>query len=333
MNIKRENSLKAISEVFSRFSDIVTLQNKAGFTDINKSAEKLFIYILNKTYDKNFQDTNDIQNNYPAIDLADFEARVCVQVTSESTNSKFRRTVSKFKDKKLTESFDYLSFLIISNKEKCTLTDDEIFTDVFNLLDLYNDICKLDDHKVYAINEFLVDNIASRIDRSDSILPSNTTPKYSIKKPVSFIKFLGLQDEEDLVKELINDLKRFHKVISELTKNQKEYLYYIVKNGRFHRNIYGRDDKNQIIITAKQVEHTFGKYGFEIFQILRSQELLWLDDEYSGDNDHSYITVIAPFFRGELDDVNLFAAIKSYCNDDDYLLRSIFLECDFSSLV
>lgn len=144
---KRENSLKAISEIFARFSDIVTLQNKAGFIDINKSAEKLFIYILNKTYDKNFQDTNDIQNNYPAIDLADFEARVCVQVTSESTNSKFRKTVSKFKEKKLTDSFDYLSFLIISNKEKCTLTDDEIYTDVFNLLDLYNDINKLEIRK------------------------------------------------------------------------------------------------------------------------------------------------------------------------------------------
>ncbi|WP_429170104.1 SMEK domain-containing protein [Aeromonas rivipollensis] len=331
MNIKRENCLKSISESFSRFSDIVTLQNKAGFTDINKSAEKLFIYILNKTYNKKFQDINDIQDNYPAIDLADFEARICVQVTSESTNSKFRKTVSTFKEKKLSSLFDVISFLIISNKDKCTLTDKDVDTFVFNLLDVYNDICKLDDQNVYDIDTYLTDNLVSRIDVSDSILPSNTIPRYSIKKPESFLRFLEIQDDEDLVKELLNDLKEFHKVISELTKNEKEYLYYIVKNSRFPRNRYGNEDRSSIYISLKKVEHIFGDKGYDILQVLRSQELLWLDDEYSIDNDQRYITIIVPFFRGEFD-ANLFVEIKRYCNGNEYSLASILLECDFSCL-
>ncbi|WP_371876200.1 hypothetical protein [Vibrio sp. HB161653] len=50
MNIKREDSLKSLAERFAIFANVVTTQNRAGFNDINKSAERLFIDILNVAY-------------------------------------------------------------------------------------------------------------------------------------------------------------------------------------------------------------------------------------------------------------------------------------------
>lgn len=334
MNIKREECLKAISEKFSIFSDVVTLQNKIGLTDINKSAEKLFIYILNKTYNMKLRDMNDIQDNYPAIDLADFTARTCIQVTAESTNEKFRRTVSKFKEKKLSESFDCLVFLVISNKVKCTLTDVDIKTDVLNLSDIYKSISRLDDESIYDINQYLTDNLHSRVEKSDSILPSGIISTYLMEKPTALLDYLGLSSEQDvdLAEPLIRDIKNFQKTISELTKNQREYLFYIMEKGRFHKRYNGSEDRSQVFILAKHLDQAFGRQSYDICQVLEGQELLWVDNEYDISGDGRTTTIISPYYRGELADVNLFASIKDYCETKQASLREVFINCNFSCL-
>lgn len=332
MDIRRENALKALAERFAIFSNVVTSQNKAGFNDINKSAEQLFIDVLNIAYNLRLRDMNAIQDNYPAIDLGDYGSRTCVQVTSESTNQKFRNTVAKFKEKQLDRDFDKLIFLIVSNKDLCSLTDQYINTDVINLNDLYKTIATLDDRDIFYIDNYLAQNLISRIEHSDSILPSGLMTTYLTPRPNSLISFLGLEDEPEYTEQLLNDLKSLAQILSNLTKHQREYLFYVVGHGQFARNIYGGLDENNIVMPTSQVAQTFGNYGAQIFQVLKAQDLLFVHDEYDPHGDDRYIRVLEPYFRGELEDTNLFCALKGFCNGDANKLRRIILDCDFSHL-
>lgn len=332
MDIKRETVLKALAERFATFSNIVTIQNKAGFNDINKSSERLFIDVLNIAYNLRLRDMNSIQDNYPAIDLGDYSSRTCIQVTSESTNQKFRNTVAKFKGKHLDRKFNKLIFLIISNKDLCKLTDPDIDTKVINLNDLYKVIALLGDRDVFYIDSYLAQNLISRVEGSDSILPSGLMSTYSTPKPNALISFLGLENEQEYTEQLLNDIKSLAQTLSNLTKHQREYLFYVIGHGQFARNLYGRRDENNIVMPTGQVEQQFGDYGFKIFQVLKAQDLLFVNDEYDPHGDDRYIRVLEPYFRGELDDTNLFCALKSFCGNDLNKLRRIILDCDFSHL-
>lgn len=332
MDIRRENILKTLSERFATFSNVVTLQNKAGFNDINKSAERLFIDILNITYKLQLRDMNVLQDNYPAIDLGDYSSRICIQVTSESTNQKFRNTVEKFKEKQLDRDFDQLVFLIISNKDLCKLTDRDIKTSVINLNDVYNAITNLDDRDVLYIDNYLAQNLVSRLEPSDSILPSGLMTTFSTPRPNALISFLRLENEPKYSEQLVNDIKLLARTLLNLTKHQKEYLFYVVGSGQFARNIYGYVDENKIVMPTSQVHQAFGAYGFQIFEVLKAQNLLFVNDEYDPHGDDRYISVLEPYFRGELDDTNIFCALKGFCNGDLNTLRRIILDCDFSPL-
>lgn len=336
MKIKREEVLKTLAERFSKFSDVVTIENKAGYYDINKSAERLFIDILNITYSLNLRDMNDIQDNYPAIDLGDYNKRICIQVTSESTSKKFKETVAKFKEKQLDRDFDEIIFLIISNKNKCTLTDRNINTKTINLNDVFAEISKLNDRDVFYINDYLNRNLASRIESNDSILPSNIFSNYKISKPEAFIKFLGLEDEPDFEKDLLNDLKSFSQMLTTLTKSQREFIFYIMLRGQFPKSSYGygrtRESEHTVMITTAEIDHVFGNIGSQIYQVLKAKDLLWINDEYDPDNEGRYIQVMELYYKGKLEDGNLFSYIKSFCKGDQNKLQQIFMDCDFSCL-
>ncbi|MBH0033359.1 SMEK domain-containing protein [Pseudoalteromonas sp. NZS71_1] len=332
MDIRRENALKALAERFATFSNVVTIQNKAGFNDINKSAERLFIDVLNIAYNLRLRDMNAIQDNYPAIDLGDYNAKTCVQVTSESSNQKFRSTVAKFKEKQLDRDFTELVFLIISNKDLCSLTDNDIDTRVINLNNLYKAISNLPDRDVFYIESYLAENLVSRIEQSDSILPSGLMTTYAMVRPNAFISFLGFESEPEYTDQLLNDLKSLSQKLSNLTKHQREYLFYVVGQGQFARNLYGHLDENNIVMPTNQAAQAFGGYGFQIFEVLKAQDLLFVNDEYDPHGDDRYISVLEPYFRGELDDGNLFCALKKFSNGDNNKLRRIILECDFSQL-
>ncbi|MCA4021692.1 SMEK domain-containing protein [Vibrio vulnificus] len=332
MNIKREDALKSLAERFAIFANVVTTQNRAGFNDINKSAERLFIDVLNVAYNLRLRDMNSIQENYPAIDLGDYSERVCIQVTSESTNQKFRKTVAKFKEKQLDRDFDTLVFLIISNKELCSLSDPDIDTKVINLNDLYKQIANLDDRDVFYLENYLAQNLVSRIDSNKSILPTSLIANHAAPRPDSFIKFLGLEDELEYTEQLLRDLKKLLHTISNLTKHQREYLFYVVAHGQYAKTMFGYNDESVIVMPTSQLQQTFGDFGYEIFQVLYAQELLFVNDEYEPNNDGRYIRVIEPYFRGELDDTNLFSDIRKFVHSDQSQLYRAIVECDFSFL-
>jgi len=74
--------------------------------------------LLELVYGYNFINTNDIYPNYPAIDLADNERRISVQVTSDNSIEKINRTFEVFKNskEKLIDKYDRIIFFMIKGK-------------------------------------------------------------------------------------------------------------------------------------------------------------------------------------------------------------------------
>ncbi|WP_147466125.1 SMEK domain-containing protein, partial [Pseudomonas savastanoi] len=153
MAIKREEILKNIISMFTRFSNKVLFENSVGFLDINKSAEPLFMGVLNRVYNLRLKNMNSIQKNYPAIDLGDEGAGICYQVTSSGSNDKFNDTLKKYKEKKLNDKFRELRFLLIG-ANKITKKDPDVRTKVFTLTDLIQDIDDMPDRDLEEFEKY-----------------------------------------------------------------------------------------------------------------------------------------------------------------------------------
>ena len=79
MIIKREESIKSITEMLTRFVIDLSLLNGAGLYDINTTSEHFFIKILDITYNLSLKNLNIEKSNFPAIDLGDFNKKMCFQ--------------------------------------------------------------------------------------------------------------------------------------------------------------------------------------------------------------------------------------------------------------
>jgi hypothetical protein len=89
-------SVGKVTVLIAAMQHHVAANHAAGFNDIAASVEELIAKILGITDDLKLKNMNLIQANYPAIDLADDERKVAVQVTSDVTSEKYRETLSKF---------------------------------------------------------------------------------------------------------------------------------------------------------------------------------------------------------------------------------------------
>ncbi|WP_153063498.1 SMEK domain-containing protein [Lysinibacillus mangiferihumi] len=67
------------------------LNNKIGYTDINKSTEDFYAGLLSLIYEINLLNMNETKVNHPAINLGDIESQICYQVTSTSERAKIQR--------------------------------------------------------------------------------------------------------------------------------------------------------------------------------------------------------------------------------------------------
>jgi len=80
-----------ISQYLSIIKTNIENDNINGYYNINRKMEDIVAKLLELVYGYNFINTNDIYPNYPAIDLADNERRISVQVTSDNSIEKINR--------------------------------------------------------------------------------------------------------------------------------------------------------------------------------------------------------------------------------------------------
>ena len=160
LNVDRR--MQRITDALSIVTNNVKLHNSRGRTDINKEAEDFYCGLLNIILDKNLVNLNLLEMNFAAIDLADDEGRICVQVTSTEGRYKVDKTLEKFFAKDLNLDYDRLIVLIIGEKPQYQREFDtkQGFDfahkrDVWDLPVLLAQIEKLDEKKQEAVDAYL----------------------------------------------------------------------------------------------------------------------------------------------------------------------------------
>lgn len=91
----------------------------AGHLDLNKICEDVFCGIFRELYGlSGLRNINSAERaNFPAIDLADEEARIAIQVTSDPSLAKVKSTLNKFIKHDLHKKFDRLIVYVITRKQ------------------------------------------------------------------------------------------------------------------------------------------------------------------------------------------------------------------------
>ena len=88
--------------------------------DVNKICEDVICGLMRELYD--FEDLRNLNSeekvNYPGIDLADDEARVAIQVTSDKSLKKVKDTLRKVIKHRLTEKYDRIIIYCLTEKQQ-----------------------------------------------------------------------------------------------------------------------------------------------------------------------------------------------------------------------
>lgn len=177
------DAMERITNALSILTTNVKLHNSRGRTDINKDAEDFYCGLLSIVLSKNLKNLNLLEMNFAAIDLADEEGRLCVQVTSTEGRNKVDRTLEKFFAKELDKKFDWLIVLIIGEKPQYQRDfktergfDFDHERDVWDLPKLLSEIERLDAERVEEVDEYLSPRVnTGRQEKQYPNLPLRTT--------------------------------------------------------------------------------------------------------------------------------------------------------------
>ena len=141
----------------------VKLDNQRGLTDINKAAENFYRGLLNIILDAELINMNLIKMDYPAVDLAEKNGGLCVQVTSSEGRDKINHTLTKFFERDLQRVYSRLIVVIIGTKPKYNKTpfptkDGFVLdrdADIWDTAKLLQQIEGLSGDKLKAVDEYL----------------------------------------------------------------------------------------------------------------------------------------------------------------------------------
>ncbi|OMP92220.1 SMEK domain-containing protein [Raoultella terrigena] len=165
--LTRAENIRKITNYLAVLSRAVEISASLNLLDINVQAESFYRDFLNLCYGYNLRNTNTEEQNYQAIDLADENRKIAIQVTSTSELGKIKKTVDGFIKKKQYEKYDRLIVLNITEKKKHRVNEYgitgcyviNIKDDVWDYKDLIRKINDLNDHDISTICSFLERNI------------------------------------------------------------------------------------------------------------------------------------------------------------------------------
>ena len=117
MVFKRADALTVIADELGRIEASCEKRGLVHHFDNHTSAQHFFRRLLNATYDLNLVELDQLEENFPAIDLGDAKKRIAYQVTTNKTSAKVARTLDKFNAHNLDEQFDTLKILVIGKRQ------------------------------------------------------------------------------------------------------------------------------------------------------------------------------------------------------------------------
>jgi len=168
MSFKKLEIIQKITSNLAFLSRSTTLENVVGLFDSNRASQTFFKGLFNQIFDYDLKELDIEQGitNYPAIDLGDKTRKIAIQITTDSSSTKIKDTISTFQTNEKCAGFDRLIIFIIGDKEKYTTTfstngrfefsperdiwDEKYLVKVINQIE---DIAKLENLLLFLQNE------------------------------------------------------------------------------------------------------------------------------------------------------------------------------------
>lgn len=162
--LKETEIIKEIIDIFSREKMNIQSQCKAGLFDDNKYWENIIKYLMNVIYGFDLKNLNEVQINYPGIDLGDQSEKIGVQVTETKTSAKLVRSLDKVLENKVYEVYPKFCMFVLGDKQKTYSFDANKYKgkiifdpslDIYDFEDLISEINKMNREEMQEILDYL----------------------------------------------------------------------------------------------------------------------------------------------------------------------------------
>lgn len=332
MPFKTAEHFKTILTGLSVLRYLLKSSGSRGTTDAYKNSERFFESILNQTYSWNLVNANALRSNYPAIDLADDQSRICVQVTGENSSSKIKKTINTFFRHNLNAKYDRLVFLILTGKKAYTADFDvpagfdfDGGRDILDVDDLLRDMEHRPANVIEAISNHVQHELSSVMQLfapENSLLAGAETRAQ--KPPVNARKLLDFLEVDDGdASRVFKDLSEGYERLTSLSERLRSYIYIALANGEttssFLRSFVQISPVNlEGILRVSRQTHT------EMYQAVAQKAFADVPQVEGGEVPMLCLT----WLLGRYDDA--FASFKSIFSDQE--LRALIVNADFTLL-
>lgn len=309
---------------------IVSSGSKLGKYDLNKQAERFFMDLLNLVEGWNLVDLNTEKKNTAVIDLGDRAAKICVQVTAETSSTKIKDTIAAFIENGLYKNYTRLVFIMVAGKKSYSTefgTDEKFHfnpnNDILDIDDLLGKIEALKLDKLRQVGEFVGAELApivAALAPPNSLLhkvePEISRPAKSAKQ---FLKYFGYEAGDDWNDELEN-LNNFYESLSKLSREEREYLFVIMTRGKATRK-FGTTRYRIAPSTLKSM--LTGVSAVAHFAVLEEAGFASTDDDHP-----PTIDIYHSMESGE----DFFVSLGEFCKGDKKKLEQILVDGNFTLL-
>jgi len=326
---------KMLDEIERKFIEIAThvkFQNKKGRTDINDDMERFFKQVLNVHYGYDLKTTNDIISNYPAIDLRDEAKGVCYQVTSTNTTTKIKSTIQTFKDKKLYNNFNKLVFLILTDQPPCNVIDpspSQTMTtsiSILSLTDLDYQVSRThDEGKIREIHRLAMEEYRPAVGSSGYLIKTPDKIYFdSMQRLFDQAGYDWKKDQKEM-KIYEKDFTDFVNILADMDVEQRAVLQRLVVKSELKANSHTwlYYNSSRIRFEFKGEQEALDSIENTCFDI---------EHEFQSEYERPFTAICLKSFTSHDVDLNIFAELKTFSDNNDDLLRAMIVGLDFKCL-
>ncbi len=121
--MNRDDYINSIAKYFGRLSHEIRALNAVNRFDINSVTEDFLVPVLKLAFDcPDLRNQNEIQMNFPAVDLGCRTSRVSIQVSTDGSSAKVTKTLDTFRKHNLEKLFDSVFVLALVEKQSSYLS-------------------------------------------------------------------------------------------------------------------------------------------------------------------------------------------------------------------
>jgi hypothetical protein len=172
---KRTEALTAIADALGAIKSSCEHRGLLHLFDNHTVAQHFFCRLLNAAYDLDLVELDNLEENFPAVDLGDMKKRIAYQITTQKASEKVTKTLKTFYQHNLDAQFDTLKILVIGDRQKTydavEIPDNLKFStadDIIDIAGLLKHIRTLDTAHLEALQRILAEEVTSPLKLSAS---------------------------------------------------------------------------------------------------------------------------------------------------------------------